>query len=71
MTGRSDLIDLEIVLHRDNERDKAVLVETDVSSPRRVWIPRSMCEVSDVARPPSKRATLTLPLSYATEKGLV
>lgn len=71
MTGRSDLIDLEVTLHRDNENDGAVLVETDVSSPKKVWVPRSMCEVSDVARPPSKRATLTISESYAQEKGLV
>lgn len=71
MTGRSDLVDLEVTLHRDNESDGAVLVETEVSSPKKVWVPRSMCEVSDVADPPSRRATLTLPESYALEKGLI
>lgn len=71
MTGRSDLVDLEVTLHRDDENDGAVLVETDASSPRQVWIPRSMCEVSDVADPPSKRATLTISESYAQEKGLI
>lgn len=69
--GRSDLVDLEITLHRDNENDRAVLVETEASSPNRVWVPRSMCEVTDKADPPSKRATLTIAAPYAQEKGLI
>jgi hypothetical protein len=68
---RSDLIDIEVTLHRDNENDLAVLVETEVSSPRRVWVPRSICEVTDKADPPSKRATLTIREPHAQEKGLI
>jgi len=66
---RSDLVDIDVVIHWQTE--KAWLVETATSSPEKVWVPASMCEVSDRKAAPSKAATMTLPRGIAIEKGLV
>ena len=72
---RSDLIDIEVQVHHETspgeENDGAYLVSTSTSSPRKEWIPKSRCELSDVKPAPSKQATMTLPQSLAEEKGLV
>lgn len=74
---RSDLIDLDVTVHHettkmDGDEDRgAWLVSTTVSSPKKIWVPKSMCEVSDQKPAPSKAATMTLPESVASEKGLI
>ena len=74
---RSDLIELEVSVHWettkmvDNEDRGAWLVETDVSSPKKVWVPKSWCEISDQKPKPSKQATMTISRAQAEEKGLV
>lgn len=68
---KSDLMDIEVVVHRDNDADRAVLVSTEVSSPRRVWVPRSLATLSDQEHAPSKRAILTGPEWFFLKEGLI
>lgn len=72
---RSDLIDIEVIVHRDPDPKKggrsAWLVSSVVSSPEKVWVPEVLCEISDRQNPPRKGATMTLSESLATEKGLI
>lgn len=66
---RSDLVDIEVTLHHETE--KAWLVSSDVSTPEKVWVPKSLSEISDRKEAPSKAATLTLGESLAVSKGLI
>lgn len=66
---RSDLIDIDVTVHHETE--KAWLVSSDVSTPEKVWLPKSMCEVSDQKPAPSKAGTLTAPQSFLRDKGLI
>ncbi len=72
MSGRSDLVDLEVYLHHETspgeENEGAYLVSTDFKT--KVWVPKSRCEIEG-GEPPSKRATLTAPEGLLIEKGLV
>jgi hypothetical protein len=64
-----ELVDLEIYVVRDNERDQAILVQLDGGAPK-VWLPRS--EVEIVYKPGKQNvATVTLPEWLALDKGLV
>lgn len=65
---RSNLEDIEVTVH--HQTDKAWLVESEASAPERVWIPKSRCEMSEIAQP-SKRAMLTAPEPFLVEKGLI
>lgn len=71
---RSDLVDLDVILHRETypgePEQGAYLVESPTSSPRKEWVPKSVTEVEwhDRVR---KTATITLPQSWAESKGLV
>lgn len=65
MTGRSDLIDISVVLV--HETDRAVLV--DHGGEANVWIPKSLCAIE--RDPSGKTWTLTLPERIAEEKGLI
>lgn len=71
---KSDLVDIECVLHHETskgeENEGAYLVSTTVSSPAKIWVPKSRCEIEG-GEPPTNKATLTLPRSLAEEKGLV
>lgn len=66
---RSDLIDIEVTVFWST--DKAWLVSSDVSTPTKVWVPKSQAEISDEKPAPSKAATMTLSEATAIEKGLV
>lgn len=74
---RSELVDLEVTVHhettkmQDGEDRGAWLVESDVSSPKKIWVPKSQCEVGDRRPAPSKQATITLSESMAVSKGLI
>ena len=65
MSGRSDLIDLSVVLV--HETDKAVLVDHGEAKP--TWVPKSLCEIERDSN--GKTWTLTLSERLATEKGLI
>lgn len=73
---RSDLVDLDVTIHTSTtkmvagEDRGAWLVESVTSSPKRVWIPKSQCEVEG-GEPPTKRGTLTARESLLVEKGLI
>lgn len=74
MSGRSDLTDIDVVIHRTTYPDDpdmgAYLVETSTSSPRKEWVPKSIAEIEwkDEAK---RTAEMTLPVGFAEEKGLV
>jgi hypothetical protein len=63
---RSDLIDIEV--HRHAQTTGAVLVSLDGDSDHAVWLQRYRCEIEDTGK--SGVIIVTLPESYASEKGL-
>ena len=71
MAGRSDLVDIDVVVRQTT--DKAYGVEDPFAkSPRAplIWVPKSMCEV-EYGGGPSNAATMTLSESFAQMKGLI
>lgn len=64
-----ELVDLEAYVVRDNERDQAILVRLDDTSPK-VWLPRSEVEI-EYKQGSTTIATVTLPVWLAEEKELV
>lgn len=80
VTGASDLLDLDCVLH--HETDKAVLVSSDGSEARATWLPKSAVEIHregksvSATRKSGQRAvlpvvTVTCPEWMARQKGLI
>lgn len=69
VTGASDLVDLDLILHNDNPTKKAIAVSFDKDTPfeKWVWLPRSLIEYERNGN----RVKVTLPESCALEKGLV
>lgn len=63
---KRELVDLEAVLVHQTE--KAYLLDFDGEDA--IWIPKSIAEVYDEPTS-SGLVTVTLPISYATDKGLV
>ena len=64
---KSDLIDIEVYIVRETNLAwcvTAIDVRTDS-----VWVPKSQCEVE--RRDDSRFATMTMPESFALEKGLI
>lgn len=68
MSGRSDLVDLEVYVRR--ETDAAWGIADPDKAGNIIWLPKSQCEI-DGGEPPTKKATLTCPEWLAIEKGLV
>ena len=68
MTGRSDLVDIEVVVKR--ETDRAWGVEDPNKAGNIIWLPKSQCEI-ECEPAPSKDGVLTCPEWLAQEKGLV
>jgi hypothetical protein len=70
--SKSDLIDIECVLHHEtkpqSEDDGAFLVSIDGERKGAVWVPKSAAQVERISRGTVK---LTLSERLATEKGLV
>jgi hypothetical protein len=62
------LVDLDLNVIRDNDNDRAILVQDDDG--KKVWLPRSMIEI-DYDGKKQGRATITMPEHLAIEKGLV
>lgn len=62
---KSDIIDLTVVLV--HETDKAVLV--DHGGKEKVWLPKSMIEIEKNSD--GKTHTVSLPESFAQEKGMI
>ena len=63
---KSDLIDLEMLLHHETE--KAILVSDDGDEKKAVWIPKSGCEFE---RKDGSFVTVTMPEWRALDKGLI
>lgn len=64
-----DLVDLAVTLH--TKTAKAWLVESETSSPKRVWFPRQWGELETTGDPVRKQAVLTAPQDKLEFKGLV
>ena len=64
---KSDLIDIEVEVHRDEPIDKAVLVKIDGV---KHWLPRSQIEIEYKGQD-ERSAVVTMPEWLAIEKGLV
>ena len=81
VTGASDLIDLDLVLH--HATDKAILVSIDGNEHRAVWLPKAAIEFEPQPPPyvtgtlkngrqiPMARVEVTLPGPLAKAKGLI
>lgn len=65
---RSDLTDIEVMIHYDTE--KAVFVSTDGLRSSAVWLAKSLVEFEEPIRF-GKAQIITLPQRLAEEKGLV
>jgi len=65
MSYKSDLLDISVVLV--HETDKAVLVDHGAEKP--TWLPKSVIEIERNAD--GKTHTITLPESWAKEKGII
>lgn len=69
MSGRSDLVDIDVYLHHETypgeENQGAYLVSVDHKE--KVWVPKVACEFTGAQ---GNRGTLTLRQSLAEEKGL-
>lgn len=65
---RSDLTDIEVMIHFDTE--KAVLVSTDGLRSSAVWLQKRLVEFEEPIRF-GKAQIITLPQRLAEEKGLV
>lgn len=61
MSGRSDLVDIEVIVRR--ETDRAWGVEDPDKEGNLIWLPKSQCEIDD--------GTLTCPEWLARDKGLI
>lgn len=72
---RSDLCDLDLILHNDNPSKKAIAVSLQGDTPfeRWVWLPRSLIEYekTGIGVNGSALVRVTLPERLAKEKGLV
>jgi len=65
--GRSPIIDLEVYIHHQTEG--AILVSSDDTAGEKVWLPKSVVEINGDPTIPGD-AEISLPRSYAEEKGL-
>lgn len=72
---RSDLVDLDLILHNDNPAKKAIAVSLDGDTPfaRWAWLPRSLIEYqpTGIGVNGSRLVRVTLPERFAKEKGLI
>ena len=68
MTGRSDLVDIEVFVRR--ETDKAWGIDDPDKASNIIWLPKSQCEIEQEPAP-SKKAVLTCSERLAKEKGLI
>ena len=64
---KSDLVDLEVHIERDEPIEKAVLVKLDG---KKFWLPRSQIEI-EYKDQSERSATVTMPEWLAIEKGMV
>lgn len=64
---QSNLVDIDVIIVRDDPSDKAILVRVDEDASG-VWLPRSMIEIAPGKK--AGRATVTMTEDFATQKGL-
>lgn len=73
--ARSNLCDLDLVLHNDNPDKKAIAVSLDKKTPfeRWAWLARSLIEYEriGIGKDGTAMVRVTLPESLAKEKGLI
>jgi hypothetical protein len=72
---RSNLCDLDLILHNDNPQKKAIAVSLAKDTPfaRWAWLPRSMIEYekTGIGRDGGALVRVTLPETLAKQKGLI
>lgn len=72
---RSDLVDLDLILHNDNPNKQAIAVSLRGDTPfaQWVWLPRSLIEYerTGIGVNGSALVRVTLPERVAAQKGLV
>lgn len=68
--ARSNLCDLDVYLHHDKPEKRAIAVSLSNTTPfaQWIWLPRSMIEYELTGL---KSCRVTLPESFAKEKGLI
>lgn len=75
VTGASDVIDLDLILHNDNPKKLAIAVSFRSNTPfeRWIWLPRSKIEYerTGIGANRSVLVRVTLPESLAVENGMV
>jgi hypothetical protein len=64
---KSNLVDLDVEIHRDEPIEKAVLV---IFNGEKHWLPRSLIEI-EYKDQSEQSATVTMPEWLAIKKGLV
>jgi hypothetical protein len=69
VTGASDLIDLDMILHNDNPQKKAIAVSYRANTPFAdwKWLPRSLIEYEKNGR----QVRVTMPEHVALQNGLI
>jgi len=67
MSGKSDLVDMEVALHAETE--KAVRVSASGDEAEAVWIPKPQCEIERTVV--GNSCIITLPEWLAQDKGLI
>jgi hypothetical protein len=75
LAARSNLCDLDLILHNDNPNKKAIAVSLDGRTPfeRWAWLARSLIEYerAGIGVNGSALVRVTLPENLAREKGLI
>lgn len=68
--ARSNLCDVDVYLHHDKREKKAIAVSLSNTTPfaQWIWLPRSMIEYELTGL---KQCRVTLPESFARDKGLI
>ncbi|HLH95038.1 MAG TPA: hypothetical protein VKW08_07960 [Xanthobacteraceae bacterium] len=73
--ARSNLVDLDLILHNDNPSKKAIAVSLRGDTPFKewVWLPRSLIEYekTGIGVNGSRLVRVTLPRPIAAEKGIL
>lgn len=75
VTGASDLVDLDLILHNDNPNKKAIAVSFRGDTPfdEWKWLPRSLIEFekTGIGVNGNRLVRVTMPERFAHEKGLI
>ena len=75
VTGASDLVDVDLILHHDNPSKKAIAVSRRGDTPFKdwIWLPRSLIEYErrGIGINGRRLVRVTMPEHLAIERGLI